>query len=88
MLRRFVEGTATGRHVAEPRPYFWMRFKCTLKPGTYRVVVRATDWAGNRQATIGRGTLRVVRSGAPGVPRARVAGRASSASTLSGFDRA
>ena len=46
-------------------PYYWLRFKCTLKPGTYRVEVRATDGAGNRQVTVGRGTLRVVRSGAP-----------------------
>ena len=46
-------------------PYYWLRFKCTLKPGTYRIEVRATDGAGNPQVTIGRNTLRVVRSGAP-----------------------
>ena len=36
-----------------------------LKPGTYRVEVRATDWAGNPQVLIGRNRLRVVRHGAP-----------------------
>ena len=46
-------------------PYYYLRFKCTLKPGTYRVEVRATDWAGNPQVLIGRNRLRVVRRGAP-----------------------
>ncbi len=64
VLRRFVE--RSGNWGASPSPsYYWMRFKCRFKPGTYRVEVRATDWAGNRQVTIGRNLLRVVRSGAP-----------------------
>jgi hypothetical protein len=64
VLRTFVERTADWG-MSPPAPYYWMRFKCTLKPGTYHVEVRATDWAGNRQVTIGRNTLRVVRGGAP-----------------------
>ena len=64
VLRTFVERTADWG-MSPPAPYYWMRFKCTLKPGAYRVEVHATDWAGNRQVTTGRNTLRVVRSGAP-----------------------
>ena len=64
VVKRFVE-RSNGWSVSPPAPYFWTRFKCMLKPGTYRVEVRATDWAGNRQVTVGHGTLRVVRSGAP-----------------------
>jgi len=64
VLRTFVERTADWAS-SPPAPYFWMRFKCTLKPGTYRVEVHATDWAGNRQVTVGHNILRVVRSGAP-----------------------
>ena len=45
--------------------YLWLRFTCKLKPGLYRVVVRAVDRAGNLQTRTGRGWLRVVRSGAP-----------------------
>ena len=74
VLKRFVQGTADWG-MSPAAPYFWMRFKCTLKPGTYRVEVHATDWAGNRQVTVGRGTLRVVRSGAPGLHGAVLAGR-------------
>jgi hypothetical protein len=64
VLRRFVE--RSGNWEAFPSPsYYWIRFKCSLKPGTYHVVVHAADNAGNPQATVGNGTLRVVRSGAP-----------------------
>ena len=34
-------------------------FRCTLKRGSYEIVVRATDAAGNPQSVLGRGTLRV-----------------------------
>ena len=40
-------------------PYYWLRFTCKLKPGLYRVVVQAKDFAGNSQVTIGRSWLRV-----------------------------
>ncbi len=64
VLRRFVE--RSGDWEASPSPsYYWIGFKCSLKPGTYHVVVHAVDNAGNPQATVGNGTLRVVRSGAP-----------------------
>ncbi len=64
VLRRFVEHA--GDWGASPSPsYYWTRFNCTLKPGTYRVEVHADDWAGNRQVTVGHGVLRVVRRGAP-----------------------
>lgn len=64
VLRRFVE--QSGGWSASPSPtYYWIRFKCSLKPGNYHVVVRAIDVAGNPQATVGNGTLRVVRRGAP-----------------------
>ena len=64
VLRRFVE--RSGDWGMSPSPsYYWLRFRCSLKPGTYRVVVRAFDLAGNPQVTVGKGTLRVVRSGAP-----------------------
>ena len=46
-------------------PFYYLRFHCALRPGTYRVEVRATDWAGNPQVLIGHNTLRVVRRGAP-----------------------
>ncbi len=62
LLRRFVERAGSWYGSV---PYYWLRFKCTLKPGIYRVEVRAADGAGNPQVTIGRTTLRVVRSGAP-----------------------
>ena len=64
VLRRFVEPAGNWGY-GEPLPYYWLRFSCKLKPGTYRVEVRATDWAGNPQVVAGRGLLRVVRSGAP-----------------------
>jgi hypothetical protein len=46
-------------------PYFWLRFTCRLKPGTYGIEVRAVDLAGNSQTRVGRNTLRVVAGGAP-----------------------
>ena len=39
------------------------RFTCTLRPGAYRFLVRATDAAGNTQANIAAQTLRVVAGG-------------------------
>jgi photosystem II stability/assembly factor-like uncharacterized protein len=46
-------------------PFLWLRYTCKLKPGLYRIVVQATDRAGNRQVITGRNWLRVVRKGAP-----------------------
>jgi hypothetical protein len=48
-----------------PPPYYWLRFSAKLKPGYYRITVRAIDRAGNEQVTTGRNWLHVVRSGAP-----------------------
>jgi photosystem II stability/assembly factor-like uncharacterized protein len=49
-----------------PAPtYYWLRFRCDLRPGTYRITVTATDRAGNTQTKIGHNVLRVVRRGAP-----------------------
>ena len=50
-----------------PVPYYWLRFTCKLRPGLYRVVVRARDFAGNAQATSGRSWLRVRKT----APKAR-----------------
>jgi photosystem II stability/assembly factor-like uncharacterized protein len=64
--------THSGEWFGSPMPYFWLRFTCRLKPGLYRVVVEATDRAGNRQVTVGRSWLRVRKSApkaeAPGWP--------------------
>lgn len=55
-----------GNWGASPAPtYYWLRFTCNLKPGRYRITVRAVDLAGNEQVKVGRNWLRVVRSGAP-----------------------
>jgi len=55
-----------GNWGTDPAPsYYWKRFRCRLQPGRYRMEVRATDWAGNRQRNVGRGTLVVKASGAP-----------------------
>jgi photosystem II stability/assembly factor-like uncharacterized protein len=54
--------THSGNWSGSPTPYFWLRFTCKLKPGLYRVVVEATDRAGNRQVTVGRSWLRVRKS--------------------------
>ena len=67
-LGRFVEH-AGNWEVGPPAPYFWLRFRCTLKPGRYHVVVRATDLAGNPQQKVARGVLHVVGSGAPAAQR-------------------
>lgn len=64
VLRRFVERPGNWEWSPAP-PYDYLRFRCTLKPGTYRVQVRATDGAGNSQVVVGHGRLRVVRHGAP-----------------------
>ena len=63
VVRRIVE-RPTGAWFGSV-PYFWLRFKCTFKPGIYHVTVRATDLAGNKQVRVGRGSLTVVASGAP-----------------------
>jgi photosystem II stability/assembly factor-like uncharacterized protein len=65
VLRSFVERESGWYGWGES--FYWLRFRCNLKPGTYHVVVRAVDWAGNHQVTVGRNTLRVVRRGAPAV---------------------
>jgi photosystem II stability/assembly factor-like uncharacterized protein len=65
VLRRFVETSGDWIVIGEDVPYYWLRFECGLKPGTYHVVVTALDVAGNHQATVGRGLLRVVNKGAP-----------------------
>jgi photosystem II stability/assembly factor-like uncharacterized protein len=65
-LRRFVELPGLWWTYFTPWPYYYLRFHCALKLGTYHVEVRATDQAGNAQAVIGWGLLRVVRKGAPG----------------------
>ena len=49
----------SGNWSGSPTPYYWLRFTCKLKPGLYRVVVQAKDFAGNSQVTIGRNWLRV-----------------------------
>jgi photosystem II stability/assembly factor-like uncharacterized protein len=68
VAKRFVE--RAGDWEAYPVPaYFWLRFRCTLAPGRYRVEVRATDVAGNPQQKVGRGVLRVVAAGAPPASR-------------------
>ena len=48
-------------------PYYWLHFRCSLKPGLYRIEVRAIDRAGNRQVVVGRNRLHVVTSSAPPV---------------------
>jgi photosystem II stability/assembly factor-like uncharacterized protein len=65
VLRHFVE-YGYGDNESDV-PYYVLTFHCGLKPGTYHVVVTALDVAGNHQATVGRGVLRVVRKGAPPV---------------------
>ena len=71
VVRRFVERSNEYGYYSDGYgfPYNWLSFRCTLKPGTYRVEVRATDYAGNQQALVGRNVLRVVRSGAPAFHR-------------------
>lgn len=63
-LRKFVFRPGNWSWDPTP-PYWWFRFTCTLKPGTYRIEVRAADFAGNRQIRIGYNWLKVVRRGAP-----------------------
>jgi photosystem II stability/assembly factor-like uncharacterized protein len=58
-------GLHRGNWDSMPSPsYFWWPFTCKLAPGTYRLQVRAVDVAGNAQVLVGRGKLRVVKSGA------------------------
>jgi photosystem II stability/assembly factor-like uncharacterized protein len=64
VVARYVEQAGDWAEDPVP-PFFWFRFACKLKPGRYRIEVRAVDWAGNAQCTVGRNWLRVVRSGAP-----------------------
>ena len=47
-LKRLV--SHSGNWCGSPVPYYWLRFTCTLAPGSYRIVVRATDWAGNARS--------------------------------------
>jgi len=64
VVERFVE--RRGNWGEDPAPaFYWLRFNCKLKPGAYRIQVRAVDAAGNAQVTVGRNTLRVVTRGAP-----------------------
>ncbi len=84
VVRKIVE-RATDWGAPLQLPYYWLSFDCTLKPGTYRVEVRATDQAGNRQIEVGRNSLRVVRGGAPKVHHpAWPAGLPSSSTGFSG----
>ena len=64
VAKRIVERAGTWEMWPSPA-YYWLRFRCNLKPGRYHVEVRATDLAGNPQQKVGRGLLRVVASGAP-----------------------
>lgn len=66
VAKRFVERPGDWSTGSTPS-YFWLKFRCTLKPGSYHVVVRATDLAGNPQQKVARGVLHVVRGGAPAV---------------------
>ena len=64
VAKRIVEHA--GNWGMDPPPtYFWLRFACQLEPGMYSVQVRAVDYAGNAQVTMGSNWLRVVRRGAP-----------------------
>ncbi len=64
VVKRFVE--RAGNWGIQPAPsYYWLSFSCNLRPGKYRVEVRAVDWAGNPQVTVGHNWLRVVAKGAP-----------------------
>ena len=63
VVRRFVELPSPWGFGGVP--YYYLRFHCNLKPGTYRVEVRAADEAGNPQVAVGRGVLKVVSNGAP-----------------------
>jgi photosystem II stability/assembly factor-like uncharacterized protein len=84
--RTFVK--YSGNWSSEPPPtYYWLRFACDLKPGFYRITVRAVDRAGNEQVTVGHNWLHVVRRGAPkqtrpwwpsGLPDTSMGGRMSS----------
>lgn len=65
-VRRFT--LQAGHWSTEPvPPYWWLGFKCDLKPGSYRIEVRATDGAGNPQISVGTNQLKVVAKGAPRV---------------------
>ena len=62
--RTFVK--YAGNWDAWPAPtYYWLRFTCDLRPGRYRITVKAVDRAGNAQVKVGHNWLRVVRRGAP-----------------------
>jgi photosystem II stability/assembly factor-like uncharacterized protein len=66
--RSFVK--YSGDWGADPAPsYYWLPFACDLKPGYYRITVRAVDRAGNQQVKVGHNWLHVVRSGAPNATR-------------------
>jgi subtilisin family serine protease len=40
--------------------WWWVKYRCRLRPGTYRIVVRGTDLAGNVASVVGRARLRVL----------------------------
>ena len=39
--------------------WWWMKYTCRLRRGTYRIVVTGEDLAGNRASVVGRATLKV-----------------------------
>ena len=39
--------------------WWWVKYRCRLPRGTYRIVVTGKDLAGNRQSRVGKATLRV-----------------------------
>jgi photosystem II stability/assembly factor-like uncharacterized protein len=65
VLRTLVTHSGNWSYGPPDVPYYWLRFTCKLKPGHYRIEVRATDRAGNAQVRMGINVLRVVRRGAP-----------------------
>lgn len=70
------------------RPYYWLRFRCDLAPGRYRLEVRGRDRAGNPQVTVGRNWLRLVRSGSPRSSTGHTGHKACRMSPMaSAFDR-
>ena len=64
-VKRLVTRSGNWSFGPPPPPYYWLRFTCRLKPGLYRIEVRAVDWAGNRQIHVARNWLKVVSKGAP-----------------------
>jgi photosystem II stability/assembly factor-like uncharacterized protein len=71
LLKRLVTHSGDWSYGPSLR-YYWLHFTCKLRPGLYRVVVRAVDRAGNKQVRVGRSWLRVkliaAKAKAPGWP--------------------